>query len=79
MNGEPKAPTFALAFAGAGFAFGCGAEAIAAMLRTNRSLTRLMLRSDKISITGKKELGKAVKDRQGVDGRGRSYGFELLV
>ena len=42
-----------------------GAEAIAAMLRTNRSLTELWLRGNKISDAGKKAVREAVEGREG--------------
>ena len=45
---------------------GAGAEAIAAMLRTNRSLTSLNLRHNKsIGDAGKKAVREAVKGRAG--------------
>jgi len=47
-----------------------GAEAIAAMLRTNRSLTYLELHRNKIGDAGKKALREAVEGREG---------FELVV
>ena len=47
-----------------------GAEAIAAMLRTNRSLTYLTLRYNKIGDAGKKAVREAVEGREG---------FELCV
>ena len=42
-----------------------GAEAIAAMLRTNRSLTTLDLQFNKIGDAGKKALREAVEGREG--------------
>ena len=42
-----------------------GAEAIAAMLRTNRSLTYLSLQRNPISDAGKKALEEAVEGREG--------------
>ena len=42
-----------------------GAEAIAAMLRTNRSLTTLDLTSNKIGDAGKKAVREAVEGREG--------------
>ena len=42
-----------------------GAKAIAAMLRSNRSLTRLDLQVNKIGAAGKRALRKAVKGRKG--------------
>ena len=42
-----------------------GAQAIAAMLRTNRSLTILNLKFNKIGDAGKKAVIKAVKFREG--------------
>ena len=47
-----------------------GAEAIAAMLRTNRSLTKLVLRDNKIGNAGNKALREAVEGREG---------FELML
>ena len=42
-----------------------GAEAIAAMLRTNRSVTSLNLRNNKIGDAGKKAVREAVEGRRG--------------
>ena len=44
-----------------------GAEAIAAMLRTNRSLTKLDLQFNQIGDAGKKALREAVEGRQGFE------------
>ena len=44
-----------------------GAEAIAAMLRTNRSLTKLVLRDNKIGNAGNKALREAVEGREGFE------------
>jgi len=44
-----------------------GAEAIAAMLRTNRSLTFLSLTHNKIGDAGKKAVREAVKGRKGFE------------
>ena len=44
-----------------------GAEAIAAMLRTNRSLTLLWLAANKIGDAGKQALREAVEGREGFD------------
>ena len=45
-----------------------GAEAIAAMLRTNRSVTHLSLAFNKIGDAGKKAQREAVKGRKGFKG-----------
>ena len=57
-----KVKTLYLAFNQLGDA---GAEAIAAMLRTNRSLTHLSLGGNKIGDAGKKALREAVEGRRG--------------
>ena len=44
-----------------------GAEAIAAMLRTNRSVMRLVLRGNKIGDAGKKAVREAVEGREGFE------------
>ena len=44
-----------------------GAEAIAAMLRTNRSLMLLHLKENKIGDAGKKALREAVEGREGFE------------
>ena len=44
-----------------------GAEAIAAMLRTNRSLTKLWLFDNKIGDAGKQAVQEAVEGREGFE------------
>jgi len=51
-----------------------GAEAIAAMLRTNHSLTKLDLRGNNIGVAGKKAVREAVEGREA-----EGFGLDLYL